>query len=136
VPYWSDFYRNRLTTAQLQAYYHYLLTLDISDWNPKLLLETDAVKDARQSQAPPHARFFQRTIQCDPDTEERQWLGRELLQHINQSAKFPLSEQKFGRDIQKYPHTKEHTRRGNLYTFNMAEVEAYLKARSWWVDGI
>lgn len=136
ISYWTNFYTKRLTTDQLQAYYHYLKTLDISQWNPRALIETEAVKDARQAQAPPHAKFFQRLIQQDPDLETGEYLGRELLAHINTSAKFPMSEQKFGKEIQKYPHTKQHTRRGNLYTFQFREIEAFLKVRHWWVEGI
>ena len=143
VRYWTDFYQrlgytNSVLTnpSVLQAYYHYLLTKDISGWNPRHKLETEALKDARQSQAPSHARYFQRIIQQDPDTEERQFYGRDLLQQINTGSKFILSEQRFGREIQKYPHTKEHTRRGNQYTFKFAEVEAFLRQRNWWIDTI
>jgi hypothetical protein len=132
--YWYDFYHNRLTTAQLQAYYHHLLTRDIKGWNPRHRAETEALKDARQTQAPIHARFFQRRIQLDPDVETMDWLGRELLQLVNASAKFPLNEAKFGREMNQYPHTKEHTRRGNKYTFVMADVEAFIRRKGWWVD--
>jgi len=132
--YWFDFYRKRLTTEQIQAYYYYLLHKDISNWNPRDRAETEALKDARQTQAPIHAKYFQRIIQTDPDLEERQYLGRELLAQVNASAKFPLNEAKFGRELAQYPHRKEHTRRGNLYTFNLREVEAFLRSKSWWVD--
>lgn len=132
--YWFDFYHNRLTTQQLQAYFYYLLNKDISNWNPRDRAETEALKDARQTQAPIHAKYFQRIIQMDPDLEERQYLGRELLAQVNASAKFPLNEAKFGRELAQYPHKKEHTRRGNLYTFNLREVEEFLRSRSWWVD--
>lgn len=143
LPYWFEVYRKLgfegqtlVRPATLQAYYHHLLSLDISEWNPRVLVETEAVKDARQAQAPLHARFFQRIIQLDPDTESVQYFGRDLLAHINVNAKYPLNEQRFGRDIQKYPQTKEHTRRGNQYTFNLKEVEAYLRGKHWWVEGI
>lgn len=132
--YWSNFYMNRLTIEQLQAYYHHLLTRNIQGWNPRTRAETDALIDARQTQAPLHAKYFQRIIQMDPDIEERQYLGRELLTQVNATAKFPLNEAKFGREIAQYPHTKEHTRRGNLYTFNMRQVEEFLRQRQWWVD--
>jgi len=141
--YWEDYYKRLgyegqtlVNPSVIQAYYHYLLNLDISQWNPRSLVETEAVKDARQAQAPLHARFFQRIIQLDPDTESVQYFGRDLLQHINVNAKYPLNEQRFGRDMQKYPHTKEHTRRGNQYSFNLREVEAYLRQKHWWVEGI
>lgn len=132
--YWTDFYVNRLTEQQIQAYYHHLLTRDISAFNPHTLAETEALKDARQAQAPPLAKYFQRQIQMDPDVEERQYVARDLLTAVNSIARFPINESKFGRELREYPHTKEHTRRGNIYTFKWNEVETYLRGKNWWVD--
>lgn len=139
--YWEDVYRRLGWEAQtlvdpsaLQAYYFFLMTRDISQFNPRRRAETEALKDARQAQAPLIARYFQRCIQIDPDIEERQWLGRDLLNAVNQGAKFPMNEQKFGRELKQYPHSKEHTKRGNLYTFTWAELEPFLRGKGWWAD--
>lgn len=135
TPYWQDFYENRLTQDQLQAYYHHLMSRDITGFNPRRRAETDALVEARQTQAPIHAKFFQRLIQTDPETEARQFYGRDLLQQVNAQAKFPLNEAKFGREINQYDGVrKEHTRRGNLYQFHMPTVEAYLRKKGWWID--
>lgn len=133
VAYWRDVY-SRLTTDQLQAYYYHLMTRDISEFNPRIRAETEALKDARQAQAPPLARYFQRQIQLDPDAEERQYYARDLLAAVNQIAKFPINESKFGRDLRDYPHIKEHTRRGNIYTFKWKDLEAFLRGKHWWAD--
>lgn len=140
-PYWREVYSKLgyegltlVNPAVIQAYYHHLLTRDISQFNPRDRAETEALKDARQAQSPLLARYFQRSIQLDPDIEERQWLGRDLLSAVNQGAKFPINEQRFGRELRQYPHTKEHTRRGNLYTFKWPDLEQFLRTKGWWAD--
>jgi len=141
APYWSDFYKRLGYEGQtlvdptaVQAYCHHLLTRDISTFNPRTRAETEALKDARQVQSPLIARYFQRAIQMDPDLDARQYLGRELLSAVNQGAKFPMNEQRFGRELKQYPHTKEHTKRGNLYTFEFPQVESYIREKGWWAD--
>lgn len=135
--YWERVYAGLKKKEVLQAFLHHLLRMDISNWNPHRKLETDAEKEARQAQSPPHARFFQTQIQLRGDDEcvTASWYARELLERINTVSKFPYSPFKLAQELKQYPHTKTDTKRGTEYTFNFDEVKTFLQGRSWWVDG-
>lgn len=147
--YWADFYR-RLgyegktlkDTSVLSAFLHHCLTVDIEGWNPRKRLETDALVNARQSQAPPHARWFQTQIQfrmdddgnLNPDDEFRNTF-RHFRDEINRVAKFPYTDYKLREELRIYPQVCEpkHTKGGTEWTFNCQAVKDFLLARNWWV---
>lgn len=134
IAHWERVYREIKKPEVLQAYLHYLLSVDISNFNPRNKCETEALKEARQSQAPPHARFFENFIQSHQDKETASFFSQELLNRINDQSKFPYTPKKLSNELQIYPHTKTHTRSGNEYKFVLADVKKVLQDRSWWVD--
>ena len=148
-PYWRDFYRRLgydnktlVNTSVLAAFLHHCLTVDIEGWNPRAKLETDALVNARQSQAPPHARWFQNHIQLrmdddgnlDPEEEMRHSF-RHFKEEINRTAKFPYTDYKLREELRVYPQVNEprHTKGGTEWAFNCQAVKDFLVARNWWV---
>ncbi len=135
---WERIYAGLKKKETLQAFLYHLLHLDISNWNPRRKLETDALKEARQSQAPPLARYFQSQVQLRGDDENEttmSWLAKDLLERVNASSKYPYSPYKLAQELKQFPQQMVHTRRGAEYTFNIVELTAFLRQRSWWVDG-
>jgi hypothetical protein len=148
--YWVDFYKrlgyegqNLVNPSVLQAFLHHCLTVDITGWNPRSKLDTNALVNARQSQAPPHARWFQTHIQLrmeddgtlDQDLEVRMSF-RSLKEEINRSAKYPYTDYKLREELRVYPQVDEprHTRGGTEWSFNCKQVRNFLASRQWWVD--
>lgn len=147
--YWMDLYRrmgweaqNLVDTRVLAAFLHHCLSVDIDGWNPRTRLETDALTNARQSQAPPHARWFQNHIQLRMEddgtldqTAEFRYSFRHFKEEINRNAKFPYTDYKLREELRVYPQINEprHTRGGTEWAFNCQAVKAFLEARKWWV---
>jgi hypothetical protein len=149
-PYWADLYRrlgyegNRLVdTRGLAAFLHHCLSVDITDWNPRSKLETDALVNARQSQAPPHARWFQTQIQYrmeDDGTigadDEMRNTFRYFRDEISRLSKFPYTDYRLREELRVYPQVNEprHTRGGTEWAFSCRAVKAFLESRQWWVS--
>lgn len=135
--YWKDWYA-RLTPDVLQAYlFHLLNEVDLSNWNPREKVETSALMEARLSQAPPHARFFQRqsaTRGSDEDFIEQHF--HELREGINQIARFAYTDYKLSRELRVYPHQTRVLHGRTLWRFNLKEVEDFLRSKHWWLDGV
>jgi hypothetical protein len=148
-PYWLNMYRRlgyegkTLVNNKVQAaFLHHCLNVDISNWNPRTKLDTDALVSARQSQAPPHARWFQTQIQfrmdddgnLDPDDEMRNTF-RHFKEQISAVSKYPYTDYKLREELRVYPQVCEpkHTRGGTEWTFNLQQVKNFLVARNWWV---
>jgi hypothetical protein len=148
-PYWQDMYRRLgyvgstlVTPKVLAAFLHHCLSVDIDGWNPRTKLETDALVSARQSQAPPHARWFQTQIQLRMDDDgtlgaddEFRQSFRSFKDEINRTAKFPYTDYKLREELRVYPQVCEpkHTRGGTEWAFNCRQVRDFLVARNWWV---
>ena len=147
--YWFDFYRrlgyegNTLKdTSVLSAFLHHLLSVDIEGWNPRKKLETDALVNARQSQAPPHARWFQSKIQLhmdDDGTLNPEDVLRHTFRHfrdeINRVAKFPYTDYRMREELRLYPQVAppRHREGGTEWSFNLQEVKDFLVRQNWWV---
>lgn len=131
---WDRIYTQLKKPDVLQAFYHYLINKDISGWTPRQKCETDALNEARQSQAPPLARFFQSYIQENHGIDTASWYGRELLVQLNTSCKFPYSPYKLSQEVKMYPHTFIKKNSGNQYRFELDKVQQFLVDKHWWVD--
>jgi hypothetical protein len=149
-PYWKTMWRRLgwegstlVSTKVLAAFLHHCLSVDITDWNPRAKLETDALVNARQSQAPPHARWFQTQLQLrmdDDGTLGSEYEFRHSFRHfkdeINKVAKFPYTDYKLREELRVYPQVNEprHTKGGTEWAFNCQAVKDFLVARNWWVS--
>lgn len=132
-PYWEQMYA-RLTPECVAAFHHYLLSRDIETWNPRNTLDTDAVNNAREAQAPPHSRYFQNKVMCNDNQEESfETFFKELKDAVNLNAKFPYQDYKLIQELKKYPHTRRVLHGRTLYKFNFAELETFLKQQHWWI---
>lgn len=134
IQHWKNVYTELKKPEVLQAFLDHVLSVDITEFNPRDKCETTALIEARQSQAPPHARFFENFIQEHQDSEEVIFIGNELLKLINLQCKYPYSPFKLAQELKIYPHTKTHTKRGNEYLFKLADVKQTLQQHHWWVD--
>lgn len=132
---WERIYVGLKKKETLQAFLHHLLHRNIEDWNPRRKLETDALKEARQAQATPLARFFQTQVQLHEDAETLAFLARDLLERVNAVSKYPYTPYKLAQELKRFPQTVTHTRRGAEYTFNVEELVTHLKEQNWWVNG-
>ena len=59
-----------------------------------------------------------------------------MFTKINENAKFPQSETRFGREMKKYMPTmeKDTTQRdGNYYQFDPVKMREFLESKHWWV---
>lgn len=148
-PYWKDWYERcgyegstLKDTKVLAAFLHHCLSVNIEGWNPREKLETEALGNARQSQAPPHARWFQSKIQfrmaddgtLDPD-DVMSHPFRHFRDEINRISKFPYSDYKLREELKPYPQHEppKHREGGTVWSFNYQQVKDYLVQRSWWV---
>jgi hypothetical protein len=136
IKYWESMY-SRLNTETLQAFHNHLLTLDISNWNPRSKVDTDAVNDARVSQAPPHSVYFQQLVQFNDDMNETFEASFTTIKNgVNKLAKFEYSDFKLVKEIKEFPHTKRILHGRTQYEFNFKELKDYLKQKHWWLDGM
>lgn len=131
---WERMYGEFKKPEVLQAFYEHLLSMNIENWNPRTKCETDALKEARQSQAPPHARYFQQYIQLNDEMTTYSISAYDLLRRINEVSKFPYSPFKLAKELMTFPHTKTRKNSGNVYDFVLADVRAYLEKANFWVD--
>jgi hypothetical protein len=61
--FWNRIHSELAKPAVQSAYHHYLLNLDLSDFDPARDRPiTEYYKDTKQSFVPYHARFFQKTL--------------------------------------------------------------------------
>jgi hypothetical protein len=143
--YWNTLITKRLTEKVLAAFLHHCLTLDIENWNPRQKMETEATAEARRSQAPPHARWFQQQCQMRmeedgtiPENEEFRNTFRRFKEDINATCKYAYSDYKLRAELNLYPQLEKpkHTRDGSEWSFNAKAVKDYLERRRWWVDNI
>lgn len=143
--YWSDLIGTRLNESALAAFHHACLARDIEGWNPRMKFETDAIQNARQAQAPPHARWFQQKCQFRmddegviPDDEVLTQTFRRLRDDINATCKYAYADYRLREELKEYPQVEKprHTRDGTEWSFNMKQVRQYLEQRGWWVEGI
>jgi len=137
VRYWNQWYAS-VTPEVLQAYlYHLIHEVDLEGWNPREKVETSALMEARLSQAPPHARFFQRlsaTRNSDEDCLEQHF--HELREGINQIARFAYTDYKLSRELRIYPHETRVLHGRTMWKFNLKQIEDFLRSKHWWLDGV
>jgi hypothetical protein len=121
--------------STLEAYYNYLLNLDISNFNPRDRPITEYYETVKETFIPYHAQFFQRLIEESPEVNTWNWKARELMDDMKIATKFDLNQTKFGRDMKLYPVIKKKV--GKIcatYTSNTQELIDFLKNKRWWYE--
>jgi len=137
---------------QVSAYHHFLLTRDISTFNPRRdRPETEAYRDIKQmTSIPYHAGFFQKVateMLCRAELMEtteipmKSWKAKQLHEEMNEflGEKFELSPTRLGIDMRKIYDkvggVDKHV--GMLYatyTLNAEKCMEFLKEKGWWVE--
>ena len=123
------------------AYYYYLMKMDLADFNPRDYPRTDYLDHIKQALAPQHARFFQRMVEQALEYEqvELKWPARTLFNKIKDEYKYEYTESKFGTDMNEYylKHdalTKKKSGGINHYAMRPEKMQEYLKSKNWWVE--
>lgn len=140
--FWKRIHEELVKPETLSAYHAYLLSRDISTFCPFADRPiTDYYKDVKQSFVPYHAKFFQRQIDLDPESEyPRDWTAYRLFTAMKDfsPAEMRLNETRFGRDMRLYVENgcvkKERKAGSNSYTADLTAVRAFLTEKNWWVD--
>jgi hypothetical protein len=136
--FWEETHKKLADPLTLSAYYHHLLNLDITDFNPRNRPITEYYEEVKVSQRPYHSQFFQRYIEDKENRTDREVekSARELYNEVRDSGlKFELNETRFGLDMKKYDCiTKVTTRKCSYYKFELDELEGFLKKKGWWYD--
>jgi hypothetical protein len=144
--YWERVHTELKKPESKSAYFDYLMNKDISNFNPRKFPKTSYMEDTITTMRPQSAVFFQHEIEKaegrasvgdEPVNEFLTWKARDMITKMNEGAKFPYSDQKFGREMKKkYASVlqREHTDRGTLYRVRIDDLKAHLKAKHWWVE--
>ena len=139
MDYWKKVHQILAKQETKDAWLHYLLNLDLTDWNAyENRPITKFYEETKLASRPYHARFFQNRVQ-EPECSMKEVgiTGKNLLKAVNEGQKHEVNETQLGRDLQPYllagVITKKHTMFGNNYRMTEG-MEVYLKMKGWWVD--
>ena len=144
---WKELHEKLI--SQASAYHHYLLSKDISQFNPRHdRVETQAYRDAKSMTAIPyHASFFQRLIEeMEKELKEEEYLEQteykakdlydKLISVMGEKCKISMT--KFGLDLRKHYVDKGvrkfYTRYSAKYVINPNDIMQMLKDRHWWLE--
>ena len=124
----------------MAAYHHYLMNLDLTDFEPTRVVRTAYYHDVLQTFSPYHARYFQRLLEQagEERVEPFHWTARNLFDSMRQSGtgKHDITEQRFGRDMKLYEGVinRERRKNGNEYTADPVKLMEFIKSQGWWID--
>jgi len=134
--FWKHVHTELRKPETSQAYYHYLMNLDISDFQPTTDRPiTEYYQTVKESFIPYHAQYFQKLFEENTEKEITTIKARELLEYMKISCKFELNQSRFGRDMKLYKGVvKKHTKKGEIYELNTEQITEYLKKQGWWFE--
>lgn len=139
IAYWNKTYAELEKPETLEAYYDFLASRDISNFQIRLKPNTDFYKEVKQTLRPYHAAYFQNWVSANGDVlEEEDRSATEWLKDMNQNRKFVITLQKLARDLKGYVEAgaidKRDTKYGTNYKIKTKQLFEYLKSKSWWID--
>lgn len=136
--YWNRVHKELAKPETAQAYFHYLLHKDISQFEVRNRPETEYYREVRRMLRPYHASYFQKWLSLNgDDTEECEMSATDLLTRMNENSKFVMNPTKLGVDLKAYPDsaiTKKKGRYSNSYVLHTKELHAFLVAKGWWSE--
>lgn len=140
LDFWTKVHTTLATEEARNSYYHYLLKKDISSFNPRNFPMTSYAKEVLTSSRPIPASFFQKKIEIslmdEVESEVLEWKARELMNSINEHAKYPMNDTRFGKEMKKFHPVLEKVK-GRAYASYKFETNAmmeFLKTKGWWVE--
>jgi Primase C terminal 2 (PriCT-2)/Family of unknown function (DUF5906)/Bifunctional DNA primase/polymerase, N-terminal len=141
--FWNRVHRELKKTETQEAYHHYLLHKDISNYDlreeRKRIVKMSAFyQEVKTAQRPYHAVAFQKWIALHGEYQEScEMTATEWVSRINTDTKFPITTAKFGADAKAYPPealAKKHGKFANSYTIHTQGMYDYLVSKGWWAD--
>jgi hypothetical protein len=138
--YWDKTQKDLHSDATRKAYFHYLMNLDISQFNVRDRPITEYYEEVKESFIPYHAQFFQKKVQSMPEDSELSWSANDLIEEmkISTSSKFELNQTRIGRDLRLYVKDEilqKHRNKHNIrYVAKCDDVRKYLENKDWWYE--
>ena len=147
--YWQHVHSELAKPESKAAYLDYLLNRDISGFDPRMFPKTKYMLETITATRPMAAVFFQREIEraegrvavgyeqaVGVEVPTEVWKARDLLTKMNEGVKFPISDQRFGREMKKFAPALRKERRsdGVYYLYEPAELKAHLEEKHWLVE--
>ena len=121
-----------------RAFYDYLLSVDLTDYDPRNRPITQTYEDVKTASAPYHAKWFNKFMLMNEGLETYPTRPMDLLELMNEKAKHETSLIKFGLTMKLYADngvlTKSVSQGKARYSFDLIKMKAYLKSKSWWAD--
>lgn len=106
VEFWNEVYKSTKNIEVQEAYHHYLLNLDISDFDPTKRVITEYYKEVRMGLMPYHAKFLYQKIMIEKAARSDTFILRDfainLWKECSNTCKFELTNTRFGIDIAMY----------------------------------
>jgi hypothetical protein len=147
--YWEHVHSVLAKPESKAAYLDYLLNKDITGFNPRKFPKTAYMNETIAATRPLSAQFFQREVEkaegravvgaeegAEAVMEVMRWKARDLFNKINENAKFPQTETRFGREMKKYMPTLEKDVKADAayYQSHPAKMREFLESKHWWVE--
>ena len=150
--YWDSVYAVLTKPEAKSAYMEYLLNRDISSFNPRKFPKTAYMNETVTATRPLHSQFFQREIEraeglvavgaddgglVAVEPIQLKWKARDMFNKMNEGAKFPINETRFGRDMRKYGAALVKEKGGDgcvHYQFETTKMKEFLVGKHWWAE--
>ena len=136
--YWTMVHNALNDPATKNAYYHYLMNIDLTGFDSRNFPKTEYYENIRVALAPTHSQYFQKIVEdCLEHAVERiEMKSRIILARLQEEYKYDYKPQALGRDISKYPTTAITKRESNsvtYYTIHANAMKEFLQSKNWWV---
>jgi hypothetical protein len=136
--YWKTVYSALENPATKSAYYHHLMNIDLTGFNPRDFPKTEYYETIRVALAPTHSQYFQKIVEdcMEHGVEETEYKSRHILAKLQEEYKYDYKAQTLGRDISKYPRSAISKRESNsvtYYTIHAKGMKEFLESKNWWV---
>jgi hypothetical protein len=136
--YWTMVHNALNNPATRSAYYHHLMNIDLTGFNPRDFPKTEYYETIRVALAPTHSQYFQKVVEdcLEHDVECIELKSRYILGKLQEEYKYDYKPQTLGRDISKYPTTAITKRESNsvtYYTIHAKGMKDFLESKNWWV---
>jgi hypothetical protein len=138
IEFWNTIQPILHSKETAQAYYHHLLHVDLTDFNPRVIPKTEYYEEVKETFIPFDARFFQNYIEINYTTAVHSWKAHEIIDQLKQSDKFERSVTAIGRRLREYVKDgiiiKERKSHYISYSFETEKMKEYLQKRGWWYE--
>lgn len=144
--FWDRIHRELSNLAVQSAFHHYLLHLDISNFNPQRdIVKTEYYEVAKDVFIPPYARFLQHEVhkyytrqEVMEDCPYPEYTNKQMCDLANAGTKYEMNETKMGRDLRHLVKAgcivKRKAHGIYKYTLEIPKIEVWLKQQGLWLE--